>query len=145
MHRESLYIYHNAEPETQVYYKKGHYIAEGIEENWIIKWLLWHVFRYRDSRNHGKVGPISTSRNPTDPQTPVGASEEIGPEQYPRACIAPLMSISYGRNLSALTLSSVLASPPVSLARYEQGSLRQEESITGKLRLTCRSWKGDRS
>ncbi|KAK8215305.1 hypothetical protein M8818_001926 [Zalaria obscura] len=51
MHRETLRIYRQARPETKPYYDLGH-DTDGInEENWVIKWLLWHVFRYRDNRN----------------------------------------------------------------------------------------------
>ena len=33
------------------------------EENWVIRWMLWHVFRYRDSRNRNRR---TTSPSPTD-------------------------------------------------------------------------------
>ena len=55
MHRETLYIFETARPETRHIYERGHYIEGGNEENWIIKWLLWHVFRYRDNRNRGRT------------------------------------------------------------------------------------------
>lgn len=56
MHRETIYIYRTARSETRAIYDRGHYIEGGAEENWIIKWLLWHVFRYRDNRNRGRAG-----------------------------------------------------------------------------------------
>jgi len=65
MHRETLYIYRHARPETRAQYDRGHYIEGGKEENWIIKWSLWHVFRYRDNRNRGRTTP-STSNVPRD-------------------------------------------------------------------------------
>lgn len=49
--REVLVIYHRAKPETKILYDLGRDIYQGQEENWIIRWLLWHVFRYRDDRN----------------------------------------------------------------------------------------------
>jgi len=54
MHDEILFIYRNARPETKTFYDLGHYVDSDIEENWVIKWLLWHVFRYRDNRNRGR-------------------------------------------------------------------------------------------
>ena len=57
MHRETIYIYYHARLETRRYYDLGHYREGENEENWIIKWLLWHVFRYRDSRNRGRSTP----------------------------------------------------------------------------------------
>ncbi|PNS20908.1 hypothetical protein CAC42_2839 [Sphaceloma murrayae] len=63
MHRETLYIYRTARPETRVYYERGHYLEGDTEENWIIKWLLWHVFRYRDNRNRGRTMPSWVTRN----------------------------------------------------------------------------------
>lgn len=49
--REVLAIYQRARPETKILYNLGRDIYMGQEENWIIRWLLWHVFRYRDDRN----------------------------------------------------------------------------------------------
>lgn len=62
MHREILFIYYNARPETKAYYDLGHYVDGGTEENWIIKWFLWHVFRYRDNRNRGRNATASAAR-----------------------------------------------------------------------------------
>jgi len=62
MHRETLYIYRHARPETRAQYDRGHYIEGGKEENWIIKWSLWHVFRYRDNRNRGRTTPGTSHR-----------------------------------------------------------------------------------
>lgn len=50
-HRTILEIYRHARPETRTVYDLGHYTQGPNEENWIIKWMLWHVFRYRDNRN----------------------------------------------------------------------------------------------
>lgn len=62
MHRETLNIYRMARPETRAYYERGHYVEGDTEENWIIKWLLWHVFRYRDNRNRGRAMPAWINR-----------------------------------------------------------------------------------
>lgn len=47
MHLEILAIYRRAMPSTKAVYDLGHDL-DGIEqENWIVRWLLWHAFRYR--------------------------------------------------------------------------------------------------
>lgn len=58
-HREILRIYRMARPETRVIYDLGQDLDRVEEENWVIRWMLWHVFRYRDSRNK--------NRRPTSP------------------------------------------------------------------------------
>lgn len=68
MHRETLYIYQIARPETRPIYERGHYTEGGTEENWIIKWLLWHVFRYRDNRNRGRALPAWLERTSQPPE-----------------------------------------------------------------------------
>ncbi|KAM3413720.1 hypothetical protein BST61_g10409 [Cercospora zeina] len=50
--REVLRIYHDAQPQTRAVYQFGHDTADpNAPDNWIIRWMLWHVFRYRDYRN----------------------------------------------------------------------------------------------
>ncbi|KAF2276658.1 uncharacterized protein EI97DRAFT_376302 [Westerdykella ornata] len=54
-HREILNIYHLASPRTRSFYDRARYRArvkqdEWVEENWAIRWFLWHSFRYRDNR-----------------------------------------------------------------------------------------------
>ncbi|CAK4034922.1 Hypothetical predicted protein, partial [Lecanosticta acicola] len=52
MHGEILRIYEQASPQTKPTYDLGR-DQDGIEEeNWIIRWMLWHAFRYRDQRNN---------------------------------------------------------------------------------------------
>lgn len=53
-HREILRIYRLARPETRVVYDLGRDTDRVEEENWVIRWMLWHVFRYRDSRNRNR-------------------------------------------------------------------------------------------
>ena len=49
INREVLRIYDNACKETRMVYDLGH-DTKGVEiENWVIRWMLWHVFRYRRS------------------------------------------------------------------------------------------------
>lgn len=54
MHREILQIYQKASEKTKAVYELGHDTVGVEEENWIIRWLLWHAFRYRDQRNNRK-------------------------------------------------------------------------------------------
>lgn len=74
MHRETLNIYRIARPETREFYDRGHYVEGETEENWIIKWLLWHVFRYRDNRNRGRSMPPWIGRDDRDGQIPQNTS-----------------------------------------------------------------------
>lgn len=53
VNKEIVYIFNHARPETKIMYGLGHDRDGYHEENWIIRWLLWHVFRYRDDRNSG--------------------------------------------------------------------------------------------
>ncbi|SMQ51314.1 unnamed protein product [Zymoseptoria tritici ST99CH_1A5] len=48
---EILAIHRRARSQTRLIYDLGRDFYDGHEENWIIRWLLWHVFRYRDDRN----------------------------------------------------------------------------------------------
>lgn len=54
IHREILRIYHYAGPDTRRVYDLGHDTDRVDEENWVIRWMLWHVFRYRDNRNKSR-------------------------------------------------------------------------------------------
>nr|POE74728.1 hypothetical protein CFP56_37259 [Quercus suber] len=45
-HREIMRIYHQATPETRRIYDLGHDTQAYSIENWIIRWVLWHVCRY---------------------------------------------------------------------------------------------------
>lgn len=88
IHREIMRIYHTARRETREIYDLGHDNERVEEENWIIRWMLWHVFRYRDNRNrhrrqispssdeaatdlatHGSVRGASTSTSPVASST----------------------------------------------------------------------------
>ncbi|KXT09617.1 hypothetical protein AC579_7648 [Pseudocercospora musae] len=68
-HREILRIYRLARPETKVVYDLGRDTDRVEEENWVIRWMLWHVFRYRDSRNRNRrhISPSPDRGRPTNP------------------------------------------------------------------------------
>ncbi|CAK4023303.1 Hypothetical predicted protein [Lecanosticta acicola] len=63
--REIVRIYQNARPDTKIMYGLGHDTEGDVESNWIIRWLLWHVFRYRDERNAGICPRVVPSLSPT--------------------------------------------------------------------------------
>lgn len=56
IHREIMRIFNNARRETRQIYDLGHDRDRVEEENWVIRWMLWHVFRYRDNRNRNRKG-----------------------------------------------------------------------------------------
>jgi hypothetical protein len=56
IHREILRIYQLARPLTRQVYDLGRDTERVEEENWVIRWMLWHVFRYRDNRNRNRRG-----------------------------------------------------------------------------------------
>ncbi|CAK1359031.1 hypothetical protein CB0940_05299 [Cercospora beticola] len=51
LNREVARIYHRARSDTKMIYALGQDSDDETSDNWIIRWLLWHVFRYRDGRN----------------------------------------------------------------------------------------------
>ncbi|ORY13053.1 hypothetical protein BCR34DRAFT_481605 [Clohesyomyces aquaticus] len=53
-HREILNIVNFADYRTRPYYEMGRYVTGVNEENWVVRWYLWHSFRYRDNRDHGR-------------------------------------------------------------------------------------------
>lgn len=68
-HREIMNIYARASPRTRYFYDKAHSRnsvrqGEWVEENWAIRWYLWHSFRYRDNRDN-RATRVAT-------QTPAG-------------------------------------------------------------------------
>lgn len=89
IHLEILKIYQLSSPETRIYYDKGR-DTEGVEEeNWVIRWLLWHVFRYRDNRNKNRrqVSPgarnHSSSERSSSENHGIAASGELLSSQQP--------------------------------------------------------------
>lgn len=76
-HREIMNIYRHARPETRAYYDLGHDTDGLEEENWVIRWLLWHVFRYRDNRNKSRRQGASGRRSPNSSDR--SGSEVPGP------------------------------------------------------------------
>ena len=70
-HREILNIYHGARPETKWIYDMGRDTDRVEEENWVIRWMLWHVFRYRDNRNRNR-----RATSPTDK----GSEADVSPD-----------------------------------------------------------------
>jgi len=60
MRREVQTIYYLASLQTRQWYDRA-ICQEGVNwDNWIIRWCLWHAFRYRDSRNTNLDAPEGT-------------------------------------------------------------------------------------
>jgi len=54
LHQEVMAIYFAASPQTKFLYDRGIFQDGSNWDNWIIRWCLWHVFRYRDDRNRNR-------------------------------------------------------------------------------------------
>lgn len=67
IHNEILRIYNSARRETKPIYDLGRDTERIVEENWVIRWMLWHVFRYRDNRNRNR-----STASPSDASGPGG-------------------------------------------------------------------------
>lgn len=107
VNKEIVYIYKHARPETKIMYGLGHDRDGNHEENWIIRWLLWHVFRYRDDRNSGsnrRRGQSASSEAAIDDDD----VSDDGPE-----------SIDEASGIAAATIAS------------QQGGLPQRHTSTG--------------
>lgn len=77
-HREILNIYQHARPETKRYYDMGRDTQGLEEENWVIRWLLWHVFRYRDNRNKNRRQGSPDPRSPSSSENSSSESQAQG-------------------------------------------------------------------
>jgi hypothetical protein len=80
IHREILRIYEYARRETKMVYDLGRDTAGIEEENWVIRWMLWHVFRYRDNRNKNR----RTASPPDEPDSAGGASPDGAASKTPQ-------------------------------------------------------------
>lgn len=55
IHKAIVSIYNRAGAETRALYDRGREVGGEEENNWIIRWMLYHCFRYRDGRNKRPV------------------------------------------------------------------------------------------
>lgn len=95
---ESLRVYANASPETRAIYDLAYDPDRPNDPNWIIRWFLWHVFRYRDGRQaRQKMSHVmmATQAPPVRPPTvnlntaalsSLGPTAHISTPGYPWAC-----------------------------------------------------------
>ncbi|MCJ1328175.1 hypothetical protein MMC10_004850 [Thelotrema lepadinum] len=75
-------IWKDGRPLPRMYYDLGAHDDRRIY-NWVLKWLLWHVCRYRDWRNRkSKPSTASDSQVPQSPPTPVADSDGMPPKTY---------------------------------------------------------------
>ena len=104
-YREIHSIYCDASPETKWWYDRGVTQDSGWD-NWIIRWCLWHVFRYRDDRNrHRRSPPINTETSgwPEPPPSP-----SHGQHSYPQQ---PVYTIQYSKLLDPSQVLSMAVDP----------------------------------
>lgn len=52
---EIIRIYKVAQPATKSIYDLGQSFTQPALPNWIIRWMLWHSFRYRDGRSNNQT------------------------------------------------------------------------------------------
>lgn len=60
-HREIINIFRTASDTTRPFYAMGSYFNGGNEENWVVRWCLYHSFRYTDNRNRRTNRPGASS------------------------------------------------------------------------------------
>lgn len=54
-HREIIDVYKKVSTETKAWYDRA-VTHDSTWDNWMVRWCLWHAFRYRDERNRS-LGP----------------------------------------------------------------------------------------
>jgi len=89
-HREILNIYQHARPETKYFYDMGRDTQGLEEENWVIRWLLWHVFRYRDNRNKNRRQGSPDLRSPSSSEN--SSSESQAQASHGMSDVPPMYS-----------------------------------------------------
>jgi len=76
IHREVLYIYHSGAAELQALYAQGWYCDNEKEDNWVVRWCLYHSFRYTDRRNRTLYrGVVSATRIVNEAMSQIVAKE----------------------------------------------------------------------
>ncbi|KAM3419202.1 hypothetical protein BST61_g5145 [Cercospora zeina] len=84
-HAEILRIYQLASPETRAIYDLGKDTEGPEEENWVIRWLLWHCFRYRDQRNNrirgSHTAPSNHAIDEEDSSGAISSAQSVTPDQ----------------------------------------------------------------
>jgi len=61
--REILHIWHKGAAELQPFYARGQHLKDSVEDNWVIRWCLYHSFRYTDKRNRNSFRTSRPSRD----------------------------------------------------------------------------------
>jgi len=92
--REVFRIYNYARPETRPFYDLGMDMDRRIADNWVIRWMLWHVNRYRDHRNRNRTGPprgrSESKRQEGQEDTAFATSAEGSPTSSERRPSGPI-------------------------------------------------------
>lgn len=107
IHREILRIYHSARRETKAVYDLGRDTDRVEEENWVIRWMLWHVFRYRDNRNKNRRAVSPGDGDSGEAPSPEGTG--LSPTSQPSMCWATKRGSEY--SLTLVTGASSATTP----------------------------------
>ena len=97
IHREILRIYQSARRETKAVYDLGRDTDRIEEENWVIRWMLWHVFRYRDNRNKNRRAVSPSDGDSAGAPSPEGAGMSPTNQSSKRS--------ASGKSLTAMLIS----------------------------------------
>jgi hypothetical protein len=123
IHREILRIYQTSRRETRPVYDLGRDTAGIEEENWVIRWMLWHVFRYRDNRNKNRrtasPGDEPDSAGGGSPDDPSGPSASAHCTCTPRLDANRFLT-SFSSNDNKRDPDQILGSGPEWMTRYGQ-------------------------
>ncbi|QIW97789.1 hypothetical protein AMS68_003307 [Peltaster fructicola] len=69
IHKAIASIYARAGAETRALYDRGREPGGSTDSNWIIRWMLYHCFRYRDGRNKRSGSSVIQERESGIPPT----------------------------------------------------------------------------
>ena len=107
IHLEIARIYDGARRETREIYDLGRDPERLEEENWIIRWMLWHVFRYRDNRNRNRRA--TSPNDPSDPGGPASPGSSSG--SLPKNCTLDRHAVVTRVGLLTMATDAVTGTP----------------------------------
>lgn len=83
IHREVVAVWQGCNAQLRSIYDLGAVQNNEDWDNWIIRWCLWHVFRYRDQRNR-------RARAPTRSELEASGSQHIALSTSPAPALTAL-------------------------------------------------------
>lgn len=113
MHREVLRIYSSARPETRQMYNLGRDLDGAEEENWVIRWMLWHVFRYRDSRNKSR-----RPRSPSESSGDLPSDRALYQDRIAHGPIDAVQGYGYSQSLNSTQIGAGKSGPLMPVAAF---------------------------